>query len=244
MAQPSLLLHGLLDSRLKPVMSEYGYRYAKSYPRFSKKVRDITYYLDFQKSKWNSEDHCEFWTFWGLKSSKFEKWLSPVNSYLGYESPRQVNALSGSLIFKTDNDFEGSPVSVVNRFVIKVDEPEPVRADFESEEQYKRYLRLVEYLNSEEDDEGVGEDAFIEFCTHQGIPFLESYDTDRKILESLEAEGKHVKILNFLIWRNKADAAFKYGLEVRKRIENKTLTMSELQKSHFEKCIEFYKLKL
>lgn len=242
MAQPSLLLHELLDTRLKPVMSKHGYRYAKSYPKFSKKIRDITFYLDFQKSKWNSENYCKFWTFWGLESGKFEKWLSPVNRYLGYESPRQYRALTGSLVFKTDIDFEGSPVSIANRFVIKVDEPDPVREEFDSEDEFERYLKLVKYLNSDEDDEGVGEDIFIDFCTNQGLPFLEQFDTDRKIIEWLESKGDYVKILNFLIWRSEIEAAKNFASKVNQGILEKSLTISELQIIHFKKCIEFHEL--
>jgi len=71
---PKELLSLYIENYLVDELQNLGFRYSKSVPKFSRIKGDFELTFSFSRSKWNSENDCEFWTIWEVKSKAYTKW--------------------------------------------------------------------------------------------------------------------------------------------------------------------------
>jgi len=72
--KPKELLKFYIENELINILEPLGFKYAKSGPKFSRKTGPFTLSFSFYTSKYSSENHCIFWTQWGVSSKDYKKW--------------------------------------------------------------------------------------------------------------------------------------------------------------------------
>lgn len=73
--KPTELLTNRLTSDVVPLLTgQYGFRFARSSLKVSRKTGDFEQSFQFSISKYSADDLCIFWTMWSVSSRKYSRW--------------------------------------------------------------------------------------------------------------------------------------------------------------------------